>query len=339
MAGMHEGCGGEFVPSYYGGLRCTKCGSRRGAAGRRKPRRAGRPRSSGRSRRPVAIAVALAVMSLGAAWYLGLVPAEVEDAILNMIDRTGEAIPADVENAIQDAIDRTGEAIPADVEDSVLNAIDSIEEEVLGGTADVPETVPDVPAANPAAEAPASPLDRTIYPDGTTHGSKHAAQEDVAPIPSGPADGAGPVSLPPKNERTEDLIYVMTNQYREAAGLPPLDRVSKIDQIARSHSQDMAERNYFEHETPEGLDPTDRGNAAGYGCRKDYGSYYTFGLGENIFWHSGGWYGAERLAEEIMEGWMDSPGHRQNIMDPNYDRIGVGVAISGSVVYATQNFC
>lgn len=320
MAGMHEGCGGRFVASYYGGLRCAKCGSRRRAAGRRKPRRAERPRSPGRSRRPAAIALVLAAVSLGAAWYLGLVPADVENAILN-------------------AIGRAEEAIPADVGDGVLNAIDSIEEEVLGGTADVPETVPDVPAANPAAEAPASPLDRTIYPDGTTHGSKHAAQEDAAPIPSGPADGAGSVSLPPKTERTEDLIYVMTNQYREAVGLQPLDRVSKIDQIARSHSQDMAERNYFEHETPEGLDPTDRGNAAGYGCRKDYGSYYTFGLGENIFWHSGGWYGAERLAEEIMEGWMDSPGHRQNIMDPDYDRIGVGVAISGSVVYATQNFC
>ena len=44
----------------------------------------------------------------------------------------------------------------------------------------------------------------------------------------------------------------------------------------------MSNRNYFSHDTPEGLDPTDRGNNAGYTCRKDFGSYYTEGLGENI---------------------------------------------------------
>ena len=147
------------------------------------------------------------------------------------------------------------------------------------------------------------------------------------------------VPLPPKTQRVEDLIHVLTNQYRETTGRQPLDRVFDIDQIARYHSSDMAERNYFEHETPEGLDPTDRGNMAGYGCRKDYGSYYTVGLAKNIFWHGGTWYGAELLADEIMEGWMDSPSHRESIMDPNYDHVGIGVAITSSEGYATQNFC
>lgn len=137
----------------------------------------------------------------------------------------------------------------------------------------------------------------------------------------------------------EDTIYELTNQHRLAAGLQPLMRDAKIDAIARSHSQDMADRNYFDHDTPEGWDPTDRGNAAGYPCRKDYGNHYTFGLGENIFWHSGTRYDAERLAYETVDGWMNSPGHRQNIMDSSYDRIGVGVAIGGGAVYATQNFC
>lgn len=139
--------------------------------------------------------------------------------------------------------------------------------------------------------------------------------------------------------RVEKYIYDMTNKHRKAAGLPPLERVPKVDAIARHHSQDMSRRNYFSHDTPEGLDPTDRAERAGYDCTADHGSHYTHGLAENIFWHSGDWYGAERLADKIMDWWMNSPGHRQNIMNPDYDRIGVGVAIGAGAVYATQNFC
>ena len=101
----------------------------------------------------------------------------------------------------------------------------------------------------------------------------------------------------------------------------------------------MAKRNYLEHGAPERLDPTDRGNAAGDPCRKGYGPYYTYGLAENIFMHTGTWYGAERLADEIMRGRMDGLGHRQNAMESDYGRIGTGVAIGGGAVYATQNFC
>lgn len=229
-----------------------------------------------------------------------------------------------------------------------------------GNTADTPESAPDLagtpiaesvvepavdavtePPANVPDTAPPSPFDRTIWPDDTAHDSRQDAQEaeSTPPMQSDPETDTEAVPQPTKTEQIEGLIHTMTNQHREAAGLQPLDRITKIDQIARAHSEDMAKRNYFEHDTPEGLDPTDRGNAAGYPCRKDHGSYYTYGLAENIFMHTGTWYGAEHLADEIMKGWMNSFGHRQNIMESDYDRIGIGVAIGGGAVYATQNFC
>ena len=152
----------------------------------------------------------------------------------------------------------------------------------------------------------------------------------------------------------EDHIYELTNSEREKRGLPMLVRVSTIDSIARSHSQDMSERNYFAHDTPEGLDPTARGAKAGYDCRKDYGSYYSYGLAENIsqsytyssyvtpgLTSSYAWMADEAaVAKEIVDGWMASQGHRENILDGSYDRIGVGVAInSDEEIYSTQNFC
>ena len=152
----------------------------------------------------------------------------------------------------------------------------------------------------------------------------------------------------------EHYIYEFTNNERTVNGLQPLSKIPIIDSIARSHSKDMSDRNYFEHDTPEGLDPTDRGNLAGYDCTKDYGSYYTQGLGENIAQHwtytsyigsgvltSYSWHESEEeLAKDIVTGWMNSPGHRENILADTYDKIGIGVFISDSEeVYATQNFC
>ena len=146
----------------------------------------------------------------------------------------------------------------------------------------------------------------------------------------------------------------MINAQRSANGFQPLDHIEKIRLIARSHSEDMASRNYFSHDSLEGLDPSDRAARVGYDCRKDYGSYFTYGLAENI--HQGwlfdsfqtvsgritsyDWFTLEELAHLAVNGWMDSPGHRQNILDSSYDRAGMGVAIADDgKVFFTQNFC
>ena len=156
------------------------------------------------------------------------------------------------------------------------------------------------------------------------------------------------------NTIVEQYIYEFTNDERQERGLSKLVKVTVIDTIARNHSQDMSERDYFSHDTPDGLDPTDRAKRLGYNCQKNYGSYYTYGLAENIFqsytyssymtegvkssytWMTD----EEAVAKEIVDGWMDSPGHRANILEKKYDKIGVGVVInSDEEVYSTQNFC
>lgn len=140
----------------------------------------------------------------------------------------------------------------------------------------------------------------------------------------------------------EEGVFQLTNAERAAVGIDPLSRSPVIDGIARDHSRDMYNFAYFSHDNLLGQDPTDRGLAAGYDCTKDYGSYYTTGLAENIWMVEGLRYNADiyETAATIVDDWMGSPGHRANILDPSYDRIGIGVFVSpGRTLHATQNFC
>ena len=135
-------------------------------------------------------------------------------------------------------------------------------------------------------------------------------------------------------------IHNATNEARAAAGLAPLDRDGRLDGIARGHAADMAARGYFAHDTPGGLDPTGRAAAAGYACEKRVGAVVWTGVAENIYTSGphGGY--TAGMAAGAVDSWMDSPGHRQNILDGRYDRLGVGVAIgAGGDFYAVQNFC
>ena len=148
-------------------------------------------------------------------------------------------------------------------------------------------------------------------------------------------------------------VHRLVNERRVENGLSPLQWDRELAIIALRHSEDMAARDYFSHDTPEGLDPTDRADARGYSCFKDYGSYYTIGIAENLFQHwtydyityiNGipfhTWNSMGKVADDVVDGWMKSPGHRQNILTAEYDREGVGVAIaSNDKIYLTQNFC
>lgn len=151
----------------------------------------------------------------------------------------------------------------------------------------------------------------------------------------------------------ESEIHDLINQERQNNGLKTLSFDSKLSDIARAHSQDMATNNYFEHENLRGQDPTDRANMVGYRCHKDYGSYYTDGIAENIFqnnlydsvtyvnlvpFHE--WNTQSEIAQSTVQGWMNSPGHRKNILTSDYDKEGIGVAISNDdKVYITEDFC
>ena len=159
----------------------------------------------------------------------------------------------------------------------------------------------------------------------------------------------------------EKWVIEFTNEERIRAGLQPLSHDAAISDIARSHSENMARLGLMSHDI-EGRDPTDRAMAAGYNCRAYRGDgSYSYGLSENVAEHPRvtQWMGlgmsyrpvdydddAEEAARGLVQGWMSSPGHRENILDRDSRRIGVGIAIQeaseygyvSETIYATQNF-
>jgi hypothetical protein len=99
----------------------------------------------------------------------------------------------------------------------------------------------------------------------------------------------------------------LVNRERAAAGLAPLAADPELTEVARRHSVDMFARGYFSHHTPEGKDPFDRIRAADVRFRT---------AGENL-----------ALAPTLPDahtGLMNSPGHRANILRPQFGRVGIG---------------
>lgn len=110
----------------------------------------------------------------------------------------------------------------------------------------------------------------------------------------------------------EQQMLDLVNQERQAAGLHPLAPDPELTEVARRHSADMFARGYFAHDTPEGLTPFDRMRAA---------NVRFLAAGENL-----------ALAPTIPvahNGLMNSPGHRENILRPQFGRLGIGVMDGG----------
>lgn len=154
-------------------------------------------------------------------------------------------------------------------------------------------------------------------------------------------------------EDLENLIHQLINVKRQQAALTTLSYDDPLAGIATAHSADMATNQYLSHTNLAGQSPSDRAESASYTCTKQQGTFYTRGIGENIFQ---GWLFASRtyvdgvltrnymtmdqLADQIVEGWMDSPGHRANVVRPSYDKEGIGVTVGpDEKVLVTQNFC
>ncbi|HGM1161683.1 TPA: CAP domain-containing protein [Clostridioides difficile] len=118
-------------------------------------------------------------------------------------------------------------------------------------------------------------------------------------------------------------VVDLVNIERSKAGLNPLTLDSSISNVATKKSQDMIDNNYFSHNSPTYGSPFD--------MLKKFGiSYKT--AGENIAM-------GQKTPKEVVNAWMNSEGHRKNIMNPNFSKIGVGVAQkSGGSIYWTQIF-
>ncbi|MFD8863228.1 CAP domain-containing protein [Streptomyces sp. NPDC059590] len=123
--------------------------------------------------------------------------------------------------------------------------------------------------------------------------------------------------------RAAATVRELTNAERAAAGLPPLAADPDLTVAAQRHSEDMVARDFYSHTDPEGGQPWDRAAAAG--CRHR-------GIGENIAC-------GQRTPAEVVRGWMNSPGHRANILKPEFSHIGIGYATgSRAGTYWTQLF-
>jgi|APSaa5957512535_1039671.scaffolds.fasta_scaffold53405_3 uncharacterized protein YkwD len=132
-------------------------------------------------------------------------------------------------------------------------------------------------------------------------------------------------------------IHDKINNERTSRGLPSLTWDVQLAQASLNHSNDMANRNYYAHYSPEGNDFTDRYYQVGLVCSNKQGNTIYVGA-ENIMYLDG-YYGLDMIVSETVNGWMNSPGHRENILTPHFKSQGMGVSISGSEVYITEDFC
>ncbi|MFN3429028.1 MAG: CAP domain-containing protein [Candidatus Sericytochromatia bacterium] len=130
----------------------------------------------------------------------------------------------------------------------------------------------------------------------------------------------------------ESAVFTMVNQERANAGLAPLTHATALRNVARLHSIDMAAKSYFAHNAPDGKTPANRLTDANIAFSA---------WAENIRWVSAP---RTNAANDIMyeagTGWMNSPGHRANILNPNLTQVGVGVYLNPARTryYATQVF-
>lgn len=124
-------------------------------------------------------------------------------------------------------------------------------------------------------------------------------------------------------EAWEHEVLELTNAERETYGLEPLVWNEQLAELARAHSQDMVDRGFFSHTNPDGETPFDRFKAAGI--------LYT-AAAENIA-------AGQASPKAVVDSWMNSEGHRDNILNPKLKELGVGLARGGEYgIYWTQNF-
>ncbi len=121
----------------------------------------------------------------------------------------------------------------------------------------------------------------------------------------------------------EQQVIDLVNKQRAANGLSMLTGNWELSRVARYKSQDMIDKNYFSHTSPTYGSP--------FRMMEAFGIRFS-AAGENIAY-------GQRTPQEVMNAWMNSPGHRANILSATYNQIGVGVAkASNGTYYWTQMF-
>ncbi|MDQ7910898.1 CAP domain-containing protein [Phytohabitans sp. ZYX-F-186] len=177
----------------------------------------------------------------------------------------------------------------------------------LGATANPTQS----PAASPKPSPTAKAKPRT--PASPTPRRSPSATPTRPPTESGSS---------PTQSADENKVVEIANQERASAGCGPVKVNAKLAAAAGLHSQDQAEHDNMSHTGSDGSTPWERSEEAGY----------TNAIGENV---AAGY----RTPAAVMDGWMNSEGHRANILNCDAKAIGVGLAYAGNgTPYWTQMF-
>lgn len=200
--------------------------------------------------------------------------------------------------------------------------------------APAPAAAPAPTPSRAAAHPSAPPLTPMPPADGSNPFGPRPTPTSAPPPPPGfpapsapfPSPATPPPPFPPASgdlDRFRSEVIALTNAERANHGMGPLSAEPRLTQAAQAHSDDMAARDYFDHASLDGRQPADRVRATGY----DYSR-----VAENIA-------AGQPTPAEVVEGWMNSPGHRANILTPELTQIGIGIAHGGSYrIYWTQVF-
>ncbi|RBP01119.1 CAP domain-containing protein [Rossellomorea aquimaris] len=193
-------------------------------------------------------------------------------------------------------------------------------QELLKGQAPKAQAAPAPAKEAPKAEAPApapkqeAPKAEAPAPKAEAPAPAPAANEQQQQPEQQASEATGQLS------QYEQKVVELTNQERAKQGLPALKVDTELSKVAREKSRDMQANNYFSHDSPTYGSPFD--------MMKQFGIQYS-SAGENIAM-------GQPTPEEVVQAWMDSEGHRKNILSTNYTHIGVGYVENGN--YWTQLF-
>ena len=161
---------------------------------------------------------------------------------------------------------------------------------------------------------PAKPAASTTLARTTTKATTKAATT---------ATTKAQTTAPAGNASYEQQVLTLTNAQRAATGCPALTWNSTLASVARAHSQDMAAKGYFDHNTLSGTTSAQRLSSAGYAYRL---------MAENIA-------AGQATPSAVMTSWMGSAGHKANILNCSLKELGVGYATGGPYgSYWTQDF-
>ncbi|MGR4880158.1 CAP domain-containing protein [Streptomyces sp. LARHCF249] len=192
-------------------------------------------------------------------------------------------------------------------------------------TADAASAPGAMPSGTPGADATESAAPTKSAAEGSSPATAAAAQtRKPARTPAAPAGGSGGSggSSGSASGDSESAVLALVNKERAAAGCGPLAANAQLTAAARAYSDTMARSGVMSHTGPDGSTMTTRVEAAGYGWSR---------LGENIA-------RGQADADAVMNAWMNSPGHKANILNCAFREIGIGVHKGDGGPWWTQNF-